>query len=103
MKNFILIVFAFFLTTSVNSQEKKVELKNTNKFQTGIGVVDMKKILSQSTAYQNIVEQFEDIKINHGSAITKMASANEIIEIPLVLLTLRSISFPWAQEIIGIP
>lgn len=71
MKNFILIVFAFFLMTSVNSQEKKVELKNTNKFQTGIGVVDMKKILSQSTAYQNIVEQFEDIRRKHRNTFTK--------------------------------
>ena len=75
MKNFILIVFAFFLMTSVNSQDhfnkKKVELKNTNKFQTGIGVVDMKKILSQSTAYQNIVEQFEDIRRKHRNTFTK--------------------------------
>ena len=57
--------------TSVNSQEKKVELKNSNKFSTGIGVVDMKKILSQSTAYQNIVEQFEDIRRKHRNTFTK--------------------------------
>ena len=71
MKNFILIVFAFFLMTSVNSQEKKVELKSANTLQTGIGVVDMKKILSQSTAYQSIVEQFEDIRRKHRNTFTK--------------------------------
>ena len=43
MKNLILIVITFFLTTNLNSQEKKVELKSANTLQTGIGVVDMKK------------------------------------------------------------
>ena len=45
MKNLILIFLTVFFVTASNSQEKKVELKNTNKFNTGIGVVDMKKIL----------------------------------------------------------
>ena len=71
MKNLILIVITFFLTTNSNSQEKKVELKSANTFQTGIGVVDMKKILSQSTAYQSIVEQFEDIRRKHRNTFTK--------------------------------
>ena len=71
MKNLILIVITFFLTTNLNSQEKKVELKSTNTLQTGIGVVDMKKILSQSTAYQSIVEQFEDIRRKHRNTFTK--------------------------------
>ena len=31
----------------------------------------MKKILSQSTAYQNIVEQFEDIRRKHRNTFTK--------------------------------
>ena len=62
MKNLILIFLAVFFVTASNSQDKKVELKNTNKFNTGIGVVDMKKILGQSTAYQSIVEQFEEKK-----------------------------------------
>ena len=60
MKNLILIFLAVFVTAS-NSQDKKVELKNTNKFNTGIGVVDMKKILGQSTAYQSIVN-FSSLK-----------------------------------------
>ena len=71
MKNLILIVITFFLTTNLNSQEKKVELKSANTLQTGIGVVDMKKILSQSTAYQSIVEQFEDIRRKHRNTFTK--------------------------------
>ena len=37
-----------------------------------------------SVAFRTPNQSAEDIKINHGSAITKMASANEIIEIPLV-------------------
>ena len=44
MKNLILIFLTVFFVTASNSQEKKVELKNTNKFNTGIGVVDMKKM-----------------------------------------------------------
>ena len=32
MKNLILIVITFFLTTNLSSQEKKVELKNANTF-----------------------------------------------------------------------
>ena len=71
MKNLILIVITFFLTTNLSSQEKKVELKSANTLQTGIGVVDMKKILSQSTAYQSIVEQFEDIRRKHRNTFTK--------------------------------
>ena len=71
MKNFFLIVLAIFFVTAANSQEKKVELKNTNKFNTGIGVVDMKRILGQSTAYQSIVEQFEDIRRKHRNTFTK--------------------------------
>ena len=52
----------FFLSTTTYSQEKKVELNKSSKVATGIGVVDMKKFLSQSTAYQSVVEQFEDIR-----------------------------------------
>ena len=69
-KTFFLIIFTFFFTL-VQSQEK-TELKLNNQiFKAGIGVVDMKKILSQSTAYQNIVEQFEDIRRKHRNTFTK--------------------------------
>ena len=71
MKNLILIFLAVFFVTASNSQDKKVELKNTNKFNTGIGVVDMKKILGQSTAYQSIVEQFEEKRRKHRNTFTK--------------------------------
>ena len=37
-----------------------------------------------SVAFRTPNQSAEDIKINHGSAMTNMASANEIIEIPLV-------------------
>ena len=71
MKNLILIIFAFFLSTTTYSQEKKVELNKSSKVATGIGVVDMKKILSQSTAYQSVVEQFEDIRRKQRNTFTK--------------------------------
>jgi len=71
MKNLILIFLAVFFVTASNSQDKKVELKNTNKFNTGIGVVDMKRILGQSTAYQSIVEQFEEKRRKHRNTFTK--------------------------------
>ena len=76
MKNFFLIVLAIFFCNVTNSQEKKVELKNTNKFNTGIGVVDMKRILGQSAAYQSIVEQFEDIR-KHRNAFYKTRGYNQ--------------------------
>ena len=45
---------------------KKVELKKVPiNLTTGIGVVDMKKFLGQSTAYQSIVEQFEEKRRKH--------------------------------------
>ena len=58
-KTFFLIIFTFFFTL-VQSQEK-TELKSNNQnFKAGIGVVDMKKILAQSTAYQTLVDEFEE-------------------------------------------
>ena len=71
MKNLIFAILTVFFVTGSNSQEKKVELKNTSNFNTGIGVVDMKKILGQSTAYQSVVEQFEDIRRKHRNTFTK--------------------------------
>ena len=60
-----------FSVTTTYSQEKKVELNKSSKFNTGIGVVDMKKILSESTAYQSVVEQFEDKRRKHRNSFTK--------------------------------
>ena len=36
-----------------------------------IGVVDMKKILAQSKAYQSLVDQFEDVRRKHRNNFTK--------------------------------
>ena len=71
MKNiFLLFIFVFFSTT-LNSQEKNVATQTTKTFKSGIAVVDMKRILGQSTAYQNLVEQFEDIRRKHRNTFTK--------------------------------
>ena len=53
-----LIIFTFFYISSIPG---KTELKlNNQNFKAGIGVVDMKKILAQSTAYQTLVDEFEE-------------------------------------------
>ena len=68
MQNFLLI-FTFFFTL-VQSQEKtEIKLNNQN-FKAGIGVVDMKKILAQSTAYQTLVDEFEERR-KHRNRFTK--------------------------------
>ena len=58
---FILVSF-FFLET--NSQEKAAENPKEKVFKSGVGVVDMKKILQDSTAYQALVDQFEEKEEN---------------------------------------
>jgi|TARA_B100000287_G_C20642236_1_gene783908 Skp family chaperone for outer membrane proteins len=69
-KTFFLIIFTFFFTL-VQSQEK-TELKLNNQiFKAGIGVVDMKKILAQSTAYQALVDDFEEKRRKHRNLFTK--------------------------------
>ena len=71
MKN-LLLFFLFSLVFSfAEAQEKQPPPSSTDKFKSGIGVVDMKKILGQSTAYQNLVEQFEDIRRKHRNSFTK--------------------------------
>ena len=71
MRNIFTFIFTFLFLSFSYSQEK-VELKKiTNSFSAGIGVVDMKRILGQSTAYQSIVEQFEEIRRKHRNTFTK--------------------------------
>ena len=65
MRNIFTFIFTFFFFSFLSSQEKVELKKTTNNFSAGIGVVDMKKILGQSTAYQSIVEQFEEIRRKH--------------------------------------
>ena len=43
-------------------ETKKSVVENTSST---IGVVDMKKILAQSKAYQSLVDQFEDVRRKH--------------------------------------
>ena len=71
MKNIFLLFIFIFSSTTLNSQEKKVVTQTTKSFKSGIAVVDMKRILGQSTAYQNLVEQFEDIRRKHRNTFTK--------------------------------
>ncbi len=71
MKNIFLFFLLSLVVSFTNAQEKQVSPTLANKFKSGIGVVDMKKILGQSTAYQNLVEQFEDIRRKHRNTFTK--------------------------------
>jgi len=71
MRNIFTFIFTFFFLSFSYSQEKVELKKTTNSFSTGIGVVDMKRILGQSTAYQSIVEQFEEIRRKHRNTFTK--------------------------------
>ena len=71
MRNIFTFIFTFFFVSFSYSQEKVELKKTTNSFSAGIGVVDMKRILGQSTAYQSIVEQFEEIRRKHRNTFTK--------------------------------
>tara|TARA_Y200000002_G_scaffold143968_1_gene119012 strand:- start:174 stop:731 length:558 start_codon:yes stop_codon:yes gene_type:complete len=71
MRNIFTFIFTFFFLSFSYSQEKVELKKTTNSFSAGIGVVDMKRILGQSTAYQSIVEQFEEIRRKHRNTFTK--------------------------------
>ena len=63
---FLLIVFSFFFV-EINAQEKAVEKPKERSFKSGVGVVDMKKILQDSSAYQVLVDQFEEKIRNNKS------------------------------------
>ena len=54
-----LFVCSFFFS-EINAQEKSNEISKERSFKSGVGVVDMKKILQDSTAYQALVDQFEE-------------------------------------------
>jgi outer membrane protein len=78
MKRKLLLIFSFIFLTSffckINAQDKNLDLKKptpTNDFEARIGVVDMKRILNQSKAYQSLVEQFEEIRRKHRNSMTK--------------------------------
>ena len=68
-----LLVILLFSVNELHTQEKSKK-KVENKLEVGfskVGVVDMRKILQESTAYQGVVEQFEDIRRKHRNKITK--------------------------------
>ncbi len=69
-KTFLFFFISLFLTF-VQAQEKTVPSKKNESFKTGIGVVDMKKILAQSTAYQGLVDAFEEKRRKHRNNFTK--------------------------------
>ena len=72
MKKYVILLCFIFFGMNLNAQEKnetkKSVVENTNS---GIGVVDMKKILAQSKAYQSLVDQFEDVRRKHRNTFTK--------------------------------
>ena len=64
----LVILFLFLNFETLNSQEKKT---NSDSFVSRVGVVDMKRILNQSKAYQSLVDQFEDKRRKQRNIITK--------------------------------
>ena len=66
----LIVVSFFFVETS--AQEKSVEKSNERSFKSGVGVVDMKKILQDSTAYQALVDKFEEKRRKHRNKFTKI-------------------------------
>ena len=70
MKYFTIIVGLFLFFGNSIAQETKVTSKPSASG-TNICVVDMKKILAQSKAYQSLVDQFEDVRRKHRNTFTK--------------------------------
>jgi len=70
MKYFTIIVGLLLFFGNSIAQETKVTSKPSASG-TNIGVVDMKKILAQSKAYQSLVDQFEDVRRKHRNTFTK--------------------------------
>jgi Skp family chaperone for outer membrane proteins len=70
MKKFIYFTFLFFSTFAL-AQEQGKKANNSSAFNATIGVVDMKKILAQSKAYQSLVDQFENVRRKQRNTFTK--------------------------------
>lgn len=70
--NYIISLSFIFSALAVNGQEKKELKSESSSFRAGIGVVDMKKILAQSSAYQLLVDQFEEKRRKHRNNFTKL-------------------------------
>ena len=67
---FFLVISFFFV--EINAQEKSSNISKAKSFKSGVGVVDMKKILQDSTAYQALVDQFEEKRRKHRNKFTKI-------------------------------
>ena len=61
---------SFFSSFAIAQEQTKKE-KNPSSFNASIGVVDMKKILAQSKAYQSLVDQFENVRRKQRNTFTK--------------------------------
>ena len=68
----LLLILVSFFFVEINAQEKSVEASKERSFKSGVGVVDMKKILQDSTAYQALVDQFEEKRRKHRNKFTKI-------------------------------
>ena len=70
MKKFVCLTLLFFSSLALAQEPSKKE-GNSNTFNAAIGVVDMKKILAQSKAYQSLVDQFENVRRKQRNTFTK--------------------------------
>ncbi len=70
MIRLLLLVVVSFFFSEINAQETP-ESSKEKSFKSGVGVVDMKKILQDSTAYQALVDQFEEKRRKHRNKFTK--------------------------------
>lgn len=67
---FLVIILSPYNIFAQEKIEQKLSNNQTLEY-TKLGVVDMRKILKESTAYQSVVEQFEDIRRKHRNRMTK--------------------------------
>ena len=69
----LFIILGFFLFFGLLQAQETKQQNNQIKSNVNskIGVVDMKKILAQSKAYQSLVDQFEDVRRKHRNNFTK--------------------------------
>ena len=70
MKKFICLTFLFFSSFAIAQEQAKKE-SDSSTYNASIGVVDMKKILAQSKAYQSLVDQFENVRRKQRNTFTK--------------------------------
>ncbi len=67
----ILCLTLLFLSSNTFAQEEQKDPVKSS-FNAVIGVVDMKRILAQSKAYQSLVDQFENVRRKQRNSFTKL-------------------------------